>query len=46
MFPRGNITGGDGVNVLAGSANPRTIGVDDVVFAGERTGARTKTVGG
>ncbi len=43
---RGNITGGDGVNALAGSANFRTIGVDDVVFAGERTGARTKLSAG
>ncbi len=42
---RGNVVGGDGVNALAGSANFRTIGVDDVVFAGEKTGARTKTVG-
>ncbi|MEG2964600.1 MAG: TonB-dependent receptor plug domain-containing protein, partial [Janthinobacterium sp.] len=39
---RGNVAGGDGVNALAGSANFRTIGVDDVVFAGEKTGARTK----
>jgi len=39
---RGNVIGGDGVNALAGSANFRTIGVDDVVFAGEKTGARTK----
>lgn len=39
---RGNVVGGDGVNALAGSANFRTIGVDDVVFAGEKTGARTK----
>ncbi|QYG06424.1 TonB-dependent receptor domain-containing protein [Janthinobacterium sp. PAMC25594] len=39
---RGNIVGGDGVNALAGSANFRTIGVDDVVFAGEKVGARTK----
>ena len=39
---RGNVVGGDGVNALAGSANFRTIGVDDVVFAGEKNGARTK----
>lgn len=39
---RGNVVGGDGVNALAGSANFRTIGVDDVVFSGEKTGARTK----
>jgi hemoglobin/transferrin/lactoferrin receptor protein len=39
---RGNVAGGDGVNALAGSANFRTIGVDDVVFAGEKVGARTK----
>lgn len=35
---RGNVVGGDGVNALAGSANFRTIGVDDVVFAGEKRG--------
>ncbi|ATD62650.1 MAG: TonB-dependent receptor domain-containing protein [Janthinobacterium svalbardensis] len=39
---RGNVVGGDGINALAGSSNFRTIGVDDVVFAGEKTGARTK----
>ncbi|PKB21637.1 TonB-dependent receptor domain-containing protein [Janthinobacterium sp. 64] len=39
---RGNVVGGDGVNALAGSANFRTIGVDDVVFSGEKNGARTK----
>jgi hemoglobin/transferrin/lactoferrin receptor protein len=39
---RGNVAGGDGINALAGSANFRTIGVDDVVFAGEKVGARTK----
>ena len=43
---RGNVVGGDGVNALAGSANFRTIGVDDVVFAGEKTGARTKMSAG
>ncbi|UQV47395.1 TonB-dependent receptor plug domain-containing protein [Janthinobacterium lividum] len=43
---RGNVIGGDGVNALAGSANFRTIGVDDVVFAGEKTGARTKMSAG
>ena len=39
---RGNAIGGDGVNALGGSSNFRTIGVDDVVFAGEKVGARTK----
>ena len=43
---RGNVVGGDGVNALAGSANFRTIGVDDVVFAGEKVGARTKMSAG
>ncbi|MBB3119799.1 TonB-dependent receptor domain-containing protein [Pseudoduganella violacea] len=39
---RGNAKGSDGVNALSGSANFRTIGVDDVVFTGEKTGGRTK----
>ena len=43
---RGNAVGGDGVNALGGSANFRTIGVDDVVFAGEKVGARTKMSAG
>ncbi|MGK5039177.1 TonB-dependent receptor domain-containing protein [Janthinobacterium sp. GB1R12] len=43
---RGNVAGGDGVNALAGSANFRTIGVDDVVFAGDKVGARTKLSAG
>ncbi|WP_215410038.1 TonB-dependent receptor [Janthinobacterium sp. JC611] len=43
---RGNAIGGDGVNALAGSANVRTLGVDDVVFAGDKVGARTKMSAG
>ncbi|APA67331.1 TonB-dependent receptor domain-containing protein [Janthinobacterium sp. 1_2014MBL_MicDiv] len=43
---RGNAVGSDGINALGGSANFRTIGVDDVVFAGEKTGARTKMSAG
>lgn len=43
---RGNAIGGDGVNALGGSANFRTIGVDDVVFAGDKVGARTKMSAG
>ncbi|UMR31400.1 TonB-dependent receptor [Massilia sp. MB5] len=39
---RGNAKGSEGVNALSGSANIRTIGVDDVVFAGEKMGGRTK----
>ncbi len=43
---RGNTVGGDGVNALGGSANLRTIGVDDVLFAGEKVGARAKMSAG
>ncbi|UTY57623.1 TonB-dependent receptor domain-containing protein [Massilia sp. erpn] len=39
---RGNAKGSEAVNALSGSANFRTIGVDDVVFAGEKMGGRTK----
>lgn len=39
---RGNTTGSAGVNALAGSANFRTIGVDDVVFSDNPFGVRTK----
>jgi hemoglobin/transferrin/lactoferrin receptor protein len=39
---RGNATGSAGVNALAGSANFRTIGVDDVVFSDNPVGVRTK----
>lgn len=35
---RGNSTGSQGVNALAGSANMRTIGVDDLVKEGRNTG--------
>ncbi|WP_219114813.1 TonB-dependent receptor domain-containing protein [Janthinobacterium sp. UMAB-56] len=43
---RGNAMGSDGVNALGGSSNFRTIGVDDVVFAGDKVGARTKMSAG
>ncbi|MDN0087471.1 TonB-dependent receptor [Yersinia nurmii] len=39
---RGNAIGADGVNALAGSANFRTIGVDDVIFSGNPFGIRSK----
>ncbi|RLM02190.1 TonB-dependent receptor [Gibbsiella quercinecans] len=39
---RGNVSGADGVNTLTGSANFRTIGVDDVVFSDNPFGIRTK----
>ncbi|CAI2788261.1 Probable TonB-dependent receptor NMB1497 precursor [Serratia grimesii] len=39
---RGESSGGEGVNALAGSANFRTIGVDDVIFSGNPFGIRTK----
>ncbi|NVD99861.1 TonB-dependent receptor domain-containing protein [Massilia sp. BJB1822] len=43
---RGNAKGGEGVNALSGSANIRIIGVDDVVFAGQKMGGRTKISAG
>lgn len=39
---RGDSSGSSGVNALAGSANLRTIGVDDVVFAGNPFGVRSR----
>lgn len=39
---RGDEKGSAGINALAGSANFRTIGVDDVVFAGNSLGFRSK----
>ncbi|WP_350305318.1 TonB-dependent receptor domain-containing protein [Photorhabdus viridis] len=39
---RGQSDGSDSVNALVGSANFRTIGVDDVIFAGNSLGIRTK----
>jgi hemoglobin/transferrin/lactoferrin receptor protein len=39
---RGSELGSGGINALAGSANFRTIGVDDVIFAGESVGVRSK----
>ncbi|EQC00368.1 TonB-dependent receptor domain-containing protein [Photorhabdus temperata] len=39
---RGQSDGSDSVNALVGSANFRTIGVDDVIFAGNSLGVRTK----
>lgn len=35
---RGNSAGSQGVNALAGSANMRTIGIDDVISEGRQTG--------
>ncbi|ETS30412.1 TonB-dependent receptor [Photorhabdus temperata] len=39
---RGQSDGSDSVNALAGSANFRTIGIDDVIFSGNTLGTRTK----
>ncbi|OTA18881.1 putative TonB-denpendent outer membrane receptor [Xenorhabdus beddingii] len=39
---RGQADGSDSVNALVGSANFRTLGVDDVVFEGNKAGVRTK----
>ncbi|MGJ0577511.1 TonB-dependent receptor domain-containing protein [Xenorhabdus bovienii] len=39
---RGQADGSDAINALAGSANFRTIGVDDVLFEGNKLGVRTK----
>ncbi|MCA6219453.1 TonB-dependent receptor domain-containing protein [Photorhabdus antumapuensis] len=43
---RGQSDGSDSVNALAGSANFRTIGVDDVIFSGNTLGIRTKMLYG
>ncbi|PQQ39514.1 TonB-dependent receptor domain-containing protein [Photorhabdus laumondii] len=43
---RGQSDGAGSVNALVGSANFRTIGVDDVIFAGNSLGVRTKTAYG
>ncbi|WP_082204245.1 TonB-dependent receptor domain-containing protein [Winslowiella iniecta] len=43
---RGNSAGSQGVNALAGSANMRTIGIDDIVRKNRQTGVLTRfTVG-
>ncbi|UJB31650.1 TonB-dependent receptor domain-containing protein [Chromobacterium sp. Beijing] len=39
---RGTGGGASGVNALAGSANFRTLGVEDVIFDGQQQGARLK----
>ena len=39
---RGNSAGSHGVNALAGSANMRTLGVDDVLMAGRQTGVLSR----
>ncbi len=39
---RGQADGEDSVNALVGSANFRTIGVDDVIFEGRHLGVRSK----
>jgi hemoglobin/transferrin/lactoferrin receptor protein len=39
---RGNSAGSQGVNALAGSANMRTIGIDDVLMAGRQTGVLSR----
>ncbi|MCC8465333.1 TonB-dependent receptor domain-containing protein [Photorhabdus bodei] len=43
---RGQSDGSDSVNALAGSANFRTIGIDDVIFSGNTLGIRTKILYG
>ncbi|MCV4732046.1 TonB-dependent receptor, partial [Escherichia coli] len=35
-------SGSEGINALAGSANMRTIGVDDVIFNGNTYGLRSR----
>lgn len=39
---RGNSAGSQGVNALAGSANMRTLGVDDVLMAGRQIGVLSR----
>lgn len=39
---RGNSAGSQGVNALAGSANMRTLGVDDVLIAGRQIGVLSR----
>lgn len=39
---KGQLNGGNSVNALAGSANFRTIGIEDVIFAGSSYGLRSK----
>lgn len=39
---RGNSAGSQGVNALAGSANMRTLSVDDVLMAGRQTGVLSR----
>lgn len=39
---RGNSAGSQGVNALAGSANMRTLGVDDVLMAGRQNGVLSR----
>ncbi|WP_434524537.1 TonB-dependent receptor domain-containing protein [Photorhabdus asymbiotica] len=43
---RGQSDGSNSVNALVGSANFRTIGVDDVIFSGDSLGVRTKATYG
>ncbi|WP_163545130.1 hypothetical protein, partial [Klebsiella pneumoniae] len=39
---KGQLNGGESVNALVGSANFRTIGIDDVIFDGNLYGLRSK----
>lgn len=39
---KGQLNGGNSVNALAGSANFRTIGIEDVIFEGKSYGLRSK----
>ncbi|MCC8381804.1 TonB-dependent receptor domain-containing protein [Xenorhabdus sp. PB30.3] len=43
---RGQASDGDSVNALVGSANFRTIDIDDVIFEGNNIGIRTKSTYG
>ncbi|MDR0219095.1 MAG: TonB-dependent receptor [Enterobacteriaceae bacterium] len=43
---RGQASDGDSVNALVGSANFHTIGIDDVIFEGNKLGIRTKSTYG
>ncbi|WP_047684247.1 MULTISPECIES: TonB-dependent receptor domain-containing protein [Xenorhabdus] len=43
---RGQANDGDSVNALVGSANFRTIGIDDVIFEGNKLGIRAKSTYG
>ncbi|WP_038269746.1 TonB-dependent receptor domain-containing protein [Xenorhabdus cabanillasii] len=43
---RGQTNDGDSINALVGSANFHTIGIEDIVFEGDKLGIRTKSTYG